>query len=303
MNATHALNAAMASLVKEGARVAVSGFEHNSVVRPLRQRGAKISVAGTRLFDRADTLYEFRRALEYADVCVCTYVSNAFGYILPIYEIAEMCAHRGVPLIVDASQAAGVLPVDFQALKARYIAMPGHKGLYGPQGTGILLCAEPGAPFMSGGTGSDSLSEQMPAYLPDRLEAGTVNTPGIAGLAAGMDFVRTRGESSILRHELELLGLLREELRKIKGLKIFDGGTWQSGVISIMPEKLDCETAAQALSERDICIRSGLHCAPLAHKSAGTVHSGTIRISFSSFNTEREVRKLCAALKEILENK
>ena len=135
-------------------------------------------------------LRDFERSIPGAELVVCTYVSNVFGFVLPIYEIAELCRKNGVPLIVDASQAAGVLDVDMSRLGAAFAAMPGHKALFGPQGTGVLLCSQLGLPLMQGGSGSDSIPQHMPDYLPDRLEAGPHNVPGIAGLEAGLRFVR-----------------------------------------------------------------------------------------------------------------
>ena len=161
MNATHALNIAIRSKVRRGTRVLISGFEHNSVTRPLAELGAEIRVAGRRLFDRENTLREFGREIPGAELVVCTHVSNVFGYILPIDEIAEMCRKNKVPLIIDASQSAGVLDLDFQCLGAAFAAMPGHKALLGPQGTGILLCGEEGLPLMQGGSGSDSIPQHL----------------------------------------------------------------------------------------------------------------------------------------------
>lgn len=186
-NATHALNIAIRSLVPEGGRVAVSGYEHQ---RPSRGRchalGARIKVAASPLFDRAALLRAFENSISpELDAVVCTHVSNVFGFVLPIEEIAALCRAEGVPLIVDASQSAGILPFELDTLGAAFIAMPGHKGLYGPQGTGLLLCAHDAAPLLYGGTGSASLEQTMPDFLPDRLEAGTHNMPGIAGLEAG----------------------------------------------------------------------------------------------------------------------
>ena len=147
MNATHGLNIAVKSLVRRGGRVVISGFEHNAVVRPLHAAGARTVAAGRALFDPDAVLDAFDRAITRdTDAVICTHVSNVFGFILPVEEIAGLCRARGVPLIVDASQSAGILPVSLRGLGARFIAMPGHKGLYGPQGTGLLLCAEPGEP-------------------------------------------------------------------------------------------------------------------------------------------------------------
>ena len=298
MNATHGLNLAIHSLAQPGMPVVVSGFEHNSVIRPLRTLGAELRVAGRRLFDPADTLERFERLLPGAALAVCTHVSNAFGYILPIDEIAALCRSRGVPLIVDASQSAGTLPVDFGTLGAAFIAMPGHKGLYGPQGTGLLLCAEPGRPLLQGGSGADSRLPLMPEHLPDRLEAGTHNVCGIAGLLEGLRYVREKRPSAILAHERGLLALAVQRLETL-GLRLYAGEA-QSGVLSFEAPGTDCEELAGALAEEGLCLRAGLHCAPLAHESAGTLERGTLRMSFSAFTAPEEVRAACGRIEETL---
>ncbi len=299
-NATHGLNIAISSLVKSNSRVLISGFEHNSVTRPLRAANAKITVAGRKLFDREAVLDDFTRSIGENELVVCTCVSNAFGFILPIYEIAAECARRGVPLIVDASQAAGVLEIDFAGLHAMFVAMPGHKGLMGPQGTGILLCADAGMPLMHGGSGSDSLFQFMPEYLPDRLEAGTHNVCGIAGLCEGIRYVRRVGTQNIATREKRLLDIAKEELSDDGNTEIFTGadGT-QTGVLSIRSRVTDCETLAEELYAQGICVRGGLHCAPTAHESAGTLDTGTVRLSFSPFVTEEQVRAACRQIREI----
>ncbi len=274
---THGLNIAIGSLVKPGSRVVVSGFEHNAVTRPLKALGAKIIVAGRKLFDWEDTLETFDRALDQADAAVFTHVSNVFGYILPVEQMAALCRAKGVPFILDAAQSAGTLPVDFRALGAECIAMPGHKGLLGPQGTGLLLCAGKCQPLLYGGTGSASTSQEMPEDLPERLEPGTLNVSGIAGLAAGLRYLNRVGTEGIFRREQ------RQAQRCIRGLKnlgmrVFSG-PHQSGTVSFLCGR-DCETAAQLLAEQGIAVRAGLHCAPFAHESAGTLESGTIRVSF-----------------------
>ena len=300
MNATHGLNLAIRSLAHRGSVVVISGFEHNSVTRPLHALGADLHIAGRRLFDGEDTLREFARLLPGADLAVCTYVSNVFGYILPIYEIADLCKKEGVPLIVDASQAAGVLDLDMERLGAAFAAMPGHKGLLGPQGTGLLLCGQEGRPLLYGGSGSDSLEQDMPDYLPDRLEAGTHNVCGIAGLKAGMEYVLRCGTNSILKHERELLRQMMEELSRAD-LELFScDGEQQCGVLSLRSKRLDSETAAALLGENGVCVRSGLHCAPLAHESAGTLQSGTVRISFSPFLTASQISRAGSWMRELL---
>lgn len=233
-NATHALNIAIRSLVPEGGRVAVSGYEHNAVTRPLHALGARIKVAASPLFDRAALLRAFENSISpELDAVVCTHVSNVFGFVLPIEEIAALCRAEGVPLIVDASQSAGILPFELDTLGAAFIAMPGHKGLYGPQGTGLLLCAHDAAPLLYGGTGSASLEQTMPDFLPDQLEAGTHNMPGIAGLEAGLRFVRERRER-IERHERALIARAAAALRGMDGVTVYAArdAAEQVGVLS-----------------------------------------------------------------------
>ena len=160
---THGLNIAIRTLVKPGSRVVITGFEHNAVTRTLYALGAKITVAGRTLFDWNDTLRRFEEGLRQGqDGAVFTHVSNVFGYILPVEEMAALCRRYGVPFILDAAQSAGMLPVSLKQLGADFIAMPGHKGLLGPQGTGLLLCSGGGEPLMQGGTGSDSVNQDMP---------------------------------------------------------------------------------------------------------------------------------------------
>lgn len=295
MNATHGLNIAIRSLVPAGGRVVISGFEHNAVMRPLHALGAQLRIAGQRLFDPSDTLAQFERLLDSeTQAVVCTCVSNVFGYILPYKEIAELCLERGIPLILDASQAAGALPVSLKATCADFIAMPGHKGLYGPQGTGLLLCRNGGEPLTQGGTGSNSADLEMPDFLPDRLEAGTHNVCGIAGLAEGLRFVLRRTPKGIFAHEQRLLRRLYDVTQGVPGICPFFGSP-QAAVASFVTEMMDCEEAARLLASEGIAVRAGLHCAPTAHESAGTLTTGTVRVSFSAFNTEAEVDRFAAA--------
>lgn len=304
LNATHALNIAIKSLVPPGGRAVVSGYEHNAVTRPLAALGAETAVAAGGLFRPEEALDAFRRETAAgADAVICSHVSNVFGYAQPIEEIAALCRERGIPLIVDASQSAGVLPLDIQALGAAFAAMPGHKGLYGPQGTGVLICGENVSvrTLLEGGTGSLSQQQEMPEFLPDRLEAGTHNMPGIAGLLAGVRYVRERGIGAICTHERQLALLAAEGLRRLPGIRIFagDGLYAQTGVVSFQLEGMDAETLGAALGERGIAVRAGLHCAPLAHSTAGTLRKGTVRLSFSAFNTKEEVYAFLDAMVEL----
>lgn len=295
-NCTHGLNIAIRSLVRPGAKVVVSGFEHNAVMRPLYSLGADITIAGRTLFDWDSTLAEFDRALRTGvDAAVFTHVSNVFGFILPIEEMAAMCRARGVPFILDAAQSAGTLPVKLKALGAAFIAMPGHKGLLGPQGTGLLLCGGETTPLLFGGTGSESIRKDMPDLLPERLEAGTVNVPGAAGLEAGIRHVLTHGEA-IAGAEHRQAIRCAARLEKL-GMQVFHG-PHQSGTVSFVPRQ-DCESAAEFLANRGIAVRAGLHCAPLAHESTGTLETGTVRVSFGPDAADWQTDALLAALRQL----
>lgn len=275
---THGLNIAIRSLVKPGGRVVISGFEHNAVTRPLHALKARITVAGRKLFDWEDTLAEFEAALRKgADAAIFTHVSNVFGYILPVEEMAALCRRYGVPFILDAAQSAGTLPVSLKKLGADFIAVPGHKGLLGPQGTGLLLCGREGEPLLQGGTGSDSLIQAMPDYLPDRLEPGTLNVPGYAGLREGLRYLNRTGIGSVHTREHAQLKRCVSGLEKL-GMKVFSG-PHQAATVSFLPG-MDCEEAAQILAKQGIAVRAGLHCAPYAHESALTLETGTVRVSF-----------------------
>lgn len=295
---THGLNIAIRSMLKPQSRVVISGFEHNAVTRPLAALGARVEVAGRRLFDPEDTLQRFEDALRRgADGAVFTQTSNVFGYILPVKEMAALCRQYGVPFILDAAQAAGSQTVDLQALGANYIAMPGHKGLLGPQGTGLLLCADTPQPLLYGGTGTASRIQTMPQELPERLEAGTLNVPGIAGLAEGLAFLKAKGVENIGKREAHAAKLCARGLEAL-GVRVF-AGLPQGGTVSFAAEK-DCEELAQRLAEKGIAVRAGLHCAPLAHESAGTLETGTVRVSFGHDASAAQANALVRAVRDIL---
>jgi len=304
-SATHGLNIAIKSAVKPGSSVLITGYEHNAVTRPLRAiPNVSVRVAESPLF-RPDLMLErvHERLKSGVDAVVCTHVSNVFGYVMPVKEISDLCREYGVVLIVDASQSAGCLPVSMKQWGAEFIALPGHKGLYGPQGTGILICAnERVKPLMEGGTGSASSIQTMPEYLPDRLEAGTHNIPGIAGLLEGLKYLEWKGISNILEHERRLALHAARGLERIPGIEVFraPGLKNQTGVLSFRAEGVDCETLAEQLGQADIAVRAGLHCAPLAHQSAGTIESGTVRVSLSAFNTLYDVERLVDTVSRIL---
>ena len=299
-NATHALNIAIRDLVSKGDKVVVSGYEHNAVMRPLHLLGADIRVAASPLFDDEAMINEFTRHLYGAKAAICTAMSNVFGYITPLREISRLCREANVPLIVDASQLAGCGHLDFRSLGAAYMAMPGHKGLLGPQGTGILLCDKMPAPFLAGGSGSESKSMSMPDVLPDRLEAGTHNMPGSAGLLEGVRYVKKMGREKIGGIERRRMEDFANRIRGMDGVETFycSDSSKQGGVLSVRHAKFDSELLAQMLSERSVAVRAGLHCAPLAHETGGTIQGGTVRFSFSPFLTEGDVIFASKAFKQ-----
>jgi len=303
-NATHGLNIAIKSLVKPGQTVLISGYEHNAVTRPLHSiPGIQVRVLNTPLFEPELFIAHLRQELATGvDVVICTHVSNVFGYILPVEELAALCALWKVPLILDASQSAGTLPISLEGLHASFIAMPGHKGLYGPQGTGLLLCGQMGEPLLYGGTGSLSALQEMPDFLPDRLEAGTHNVAGIAGLLQGLNFVKQKGTEEIQKHEQSLKQVAAKGLSEMPSLDVFfaENRSVQSGVLSFRVKGHDCEEVGAYLARNQIAVRSGLHCAPLAHQSAGTDKTGTVRLSFSAFNSGAQVEKFMATLRAFL---
>ena len=192
--------------------------------------------------------------------------------------------------------------MDADGWGAAFVAMPGHKGLYGPQGTGLLLCGAEARPLLYGGTGSRSRDQRMPEELPDRLEAGTHNMPGIAGLLEGIRFVRRTGTDKIAAHEKRIARQAAEALGRIDGVRVFrrDDFSCQTGVVSFIPEGYDCQEVADALGRRGIAVRAGLHCAPLSHRTAGTLDTGTVRISVSAFTKPEHIVRFADALRGVL---
>lgn len=303
-NATHGLNIAIHTLVQPGSRVVISGYEHNAVTRPLHAiPNVTLTVLDTPLFQPERMVEELKEALGHgADVVICNHVSNVFGCIQPVEEMAVLCRNAGVPFLLDASQSAGILPVRMDVLQAAFIAMPGHKGLYGPQGTGLLLCNHEVLPLLYGGTGSLSKLQTMPDMLPDRLESGTHNMPGIAGLLEGIRYVQRTGVEKIAAHERRLTAQAVELLRNTEGIRLFwcDGFRHQTGVLSFIVEGIDCGEMGEAMASRGIALRAGLHCAPLAHRTVGTLKTGTIRFSPSAFNTPAQVMQFAQILQSTL---
>ena len=304
-NATQALNTALFGLLQPGDVVVTSSWEHNAVVRPLHvleQKGVVIRKIPPTQEGPLD-LTALEEALPGAKALVLTHASNVTGAILPLQEAAALAARHGCLVIVDAAQTAGVEEIKaFWGLHV--IAFAGHKGLLGPQGTGGLYVAPQVSvkPLIFGGTGSRSEEREQPSFYPDCLESGTLNTPGLAGLLAGVRFVRTTGRERIRYRESELAEKLRTALRKMQGISMKGEkqGQLQTAVLSFTVEGIDSNVAALWLEEKaGIICRAGLHCAPWAHEALGTLETGTIRLSPGYFNTDAEIEEAIKALHQL----
>ena len=304
-NATQALNTALFGLLQPGDVVVTSSWEHNAVVRPLHvleQKGVVIRKIPPTQEGPLD-LTALEEALPGAKALVLTHASNVTGAILPLQEAAALAARHGCLVIVDAAQTAGVEEIKaFWGLHV--IAFAGHKGLLGPQGTGGLYVAPQVSvkPLIFGGTGSRSEEREQPSFYPDCLESGTLNTPGLAGLLAGVRFVRTTGMEKIRYRESELAEKLRTALRKMQGISMKGEkqGQLQTAVLSFTVEGIDSNVAALWLEEKaGIICRAGLHCAPWAHEALGTLETGTIRLSPGYFNTDAEIEAAIKALHQL----
>ena len=311
LNATHALNIAIKSILHNGGHAVISSLEHNSVLRPLnklKSNNVTFSIADCPIFAPDSAVRSFEKCIksQKTDCIIVNHISNVFGCELPIYRIDELCYANNIPLIIDASQSAGIAEINVSRLKsAAYICFPGHKALFGPQGTGCLICCNDKYLYSltEGGTGSNSADESQPDFLPDIYESGTQNAHGIMALAEGVKYVSKLTLREISRRHKELTEYTLERLSAVSAIKIYSGQNHNHGVISFTANNRDCEELGDILSKQGIYLRAGLHCAPLAHKTAGTLNTGTVRISLSVFNTPRDIDILCAKLNRILSKK
>ena len=303
-NATHAINIALRGILSPGDRLVISDMEHNAVYRTamqLRGLGVKVDAAHVGQSDD-ETAENFRAALRGGARAVCvTHVSNVFGNILPVRRIFREARALGITTVLDASQSAGSINISMDDDFTDILCCPGHKGLMGPQGTGLLCVngAVPMEPLILGGTGGDPKPPDMPAYLPDRFEAGTLHTPGVIALGEGIRYIMNLGAERIGAHERMLAELMKAELSASENITVYRMGENEAGLFSFNIKGMDCEETAARLDERGICVRSGLHCAPLAHKTAGTLDCGTVRASAGAFNTADEARAFVRAVKLI----
>lgn len=306
MNATHGLNTALHSLLDEGDRVVVSPLDHNAVLRPVhmlsRTRGVKVSMVPA----APDGCVDLDALTELADgarLVVVNAVSNVLGVRLPVREMADIAHQAGALVLVDAAQCAGHLPESVAEEGADVVAFTGHKGLLGPQGTGGLWARDGVdlAPLLCGGTGGDSSLRDMPESYPDRLEAGTPNAPGIAGLLAGCEFLLREGVDEIHARESRLKARLRDGLEQIDGVRVLsppapDG----AALVTVVADRVAPSELARRLdSEWKVMARSGLHCAPEAHRLLGTEETGAVRFSLGWASTEEDVDRALAGVEAI----
>lgn len=311
-NITESLNVLLKGFLRPGDHVLTSSMEHNAVMRPLVQ----MEKAGVS-FTRVPCDGQGRLDVDSLEHClrpntrlvVMTHASNVCGTVLPIARVGRFCREHGLRFFVDSAQTAGVLEIDMAAAHIDALAFTGHKGLLGPQGTGGFVLADGLAaelePLLSGGTGSLSHTEDVPDFLPDRFEPGTLNLPGILGLRQGLLFLRETGLAAVRNHEKALAQRFREGLQPLEDaglLRVLAGGTGveRVGVVSVQTLRRELSQAAFELDDRyGIQTRVGLHCAPAAHKALGSYPTGSIRFSFGWYNTQEQADRALSALAEV----
>jgi cysteine desulfurase / selenocysteine lyase len=305
-NATESINLVLKGFLRPGDRVLISGMEHNSVVRPLQRlaaQGVTIGIVPCNLSGCLDP-----RALESmidptTRLVVLVHVSNVNGALMPLAEVSEICTRAGVPLFLDAAQSAGIQPMAAEEWGLGMLACSGHKALLGPPGIGILY-VRPDLevlPLMEGGTGSRSEDFQQPEFCPDRFESGTPNLPGLAGLTQGIDFISGIGIDRIREHEFVLASSLEDELPLLPGVRVLKPEVRGTGTVSFVVDGMNPADIGFALDEAfDIAVRTGLHCAPLAHQTLGTFPAGTVRVSPGYSTTHEDIEYFLSSLRSVL---
>ncbi len=312
-NCTESLNIAIKGYLKKGDHAIISSLEHNSVLRPLenlRQKDiVQYSVAYVDAKDEEKTVENFKKLIRAnTKLVVCTAVSNVFGTVLPVEKIAKLCREHSIIFVCDGAQAVGTFKFNLKKSNIDVLAFPGHKGLFGPLGTGglVLNCEKLPETLIEGGTGSFSLKKSQPKILPDCFESGTLNLPGIAGLSAGVDFVnRAGGETAVFEHEKNLCDYFVSELKNIKNVKVFDGmhGKTYAPVVSFGIENMHSEEAAEILAGHGFAVRAGYHCSFLAHKIYKTEEHGTVRVSPGFFTNKKDINNLIFCTEKIARSK
>ncbi|MGC1404115.1 MAG: aminotransferase class V-fold PLP-dependent enzyme [Thermodesulfobacteriota bacterium] len=306
-NTTEAINLGLKGLLHPGDHVITSSMEHNSVIRPLRfleTLDVEITIVSGNAQGQIQAAAIEKAIRKNTRLIVLTHASNVTGGLMPVSEVAELTRRKGILYMVDAAQTAGLVPISAARMGIDLLAAPGHKGLMGPQGTGFLYIG-PGIslrPLIEGGTGSQSELEVQPDFLPDRMESGTLNTPGLAGLGAGIRFILEQGQDQIRKKEMLLAQLLWVGLKKIPQVVVYgpEEAEARTAVVSFNIGSLNPQAVASILDMAyDMAVRAGLHCAALAHRTLGTFPEGTVRVSPGFFNTEMEIETFLQAIGEI----
>ncbi len=307
-NATHALNTALWGTLRECDVVVTTAYDHNAVLRPVHQLARERGIVVRMLAGAPDgsiDLWQARAALTGARLLVINAVSNVLGTPLPVAELARLAHEAGALVLVDAAQSAGHTHVDVAADDIDLLAITGHKGLLGPQGTGALWVREgvDVGPLLRGGTGGDSLLREMPPAYPDHLEAGTPNAPGIAGLLAGIEWIKSRGVAAQHQHSIALKRRLRAGFCGIPGVRVISPASDDGvAIVTIVSDHIDVPTLAARLDkEHGVLTRPGLHCAPEAHRVLGTEQTGAVRFSLGWSTTEAEVDRAIEAVAQVVD--
>ena len=310
MNTTAAINTAVKGLLHRGDHVLISDLEHNAVWRPICKlaREGKITYSIFPSYslshDRsAERICRGIRELIRPNtrMLICTHASNICSVTMPIAEIGALCRQHGILFVVDGAQSAGHLPISMEEMQIDALCLPGHKGLMGVQGSGCLLLGEDvyAETLMEGGSGLNSLDEAMPEESPERYEAGTLPTPAIAGLCEGVKFVREVGVDSIFKHETELWDRISERLQSLGGITVSVPDV-RGGILLFYSSRIPSDVFGAELDRRGICVRSGFHCAALAHRTLETPADGAVRVSPGYFNRISDADALWKAVKDIL---
>ncbi|MGN1480609.1 aminotransferase class V-fold PLP-dependent enzyme [Porcipelethomonas sp.] len=303
MNCTHALNLAIQGIMQSGGHIIISGIEHNSSARPvyaLAKKG-KCTFSIAEVSDSSEeTVDNFRKLINSSTKAIVSVIAgNVTGQIMPYKELGKLCAENNLCFIADGAQACGILDIKMSD-GINILCTSGHKGLYGPAGTGLLISDGKFhiEPIIQGGTGSSSLNLEQPDFLPDSLESGTVNTVGIIALKNGLDFVSFMGTDKIFRHESRLCRIFMDGLKDTGVIIYRRPGVSYVPIVSFNFPDVKPEDAAEMLNQRGFCLRAGLHCSPLAHHSLGTPE-GTVRFAPSVFNNEHQVENLVKTIKKL----
>ncbi len=306
-NCTHSINCILKGLLAGGGHIVISDLEHNAVMRPLhalcKNCGVQYSTVETSGSDEEIAGRFAEKIRSNTKLIFSTHASNVTGKIMPVELIGSVAKSRGIPFAVDAAQTAGVIEINMAKMNIDYLAVAPHKGLFAPMGIGVLICRKPLLyTVIEGGTGSFSSDFSQPDEMPEKIESGTVNLPAIFALNAAMDFVKARGTDNIYRHELALIKRAYLGLKAMESALLYtDLPIYKKNVpvLSFNVKNRHCDDVAGHLADANIAVRSGLHCAPTAHKTLGTEDIGTVRVSTGIFNNEAQIDCFLSVIKKI----